>query len=102
MIRWLMVLAYPVLLLPLYLEWSRQQAEAQIDKMQRAVFNTPGAESPVPAPVLVVGAGLLGGYGLLSWLIGVKGWPRLLALVVGAPIGVAIFSMRQAQTGRQP
>ena len=95
MIRRLLVFAYPLLLVPLYLEWSRKQAEAQIDKMQRAVFNTPGAESPVPPPVVLAGVGLLGGYGILTWLVGVKGWPRLLALVVGAPLGVALFFLNR-------
>ncbi len=100
MLRLLLTFAYPILLLPIYLAWSFDQAEAQIDKMQRAVFNTPGAESPVPTPVVLAGASLLGGYGLLTWLVGVKGWVRVLALVVGAPIGVAVFAMRQAQRGR--
>jgi hypothetical protein len=97
MLRILMVFAYPILLLPLYLTWSAQQAEAQIDKMQRAVFNSPGAESPVPTPVVLAGVGLLGGFGLLTWALGVKGWVRVLALGVGAPVGVAIFALRQAQ-----
>jgi len=50
---------YLALLLPLYLIWSRQQIEEQIDKMQEAVFNTPGAESPVTPPMIIGGISLL-------------------------------------------
>jgi hypothetical protein len=97
--RFVVAVLYPTLLLPLYLAWSRGQAERQIDKMQRAVFNTPGAESPLPPAVIVGGVGLLGGYGLLTQGVGVRGWPRLLALVVGVPLGIALFLLRPAGRG---
>lgn len=100
MLRFLLSLAYPVLLTPLYLDWSRGQAEAQIDKMQRSVFNTPGAEAPVPATVLMGGVGLLVGYGLWTGLLGQRGWRRAVGLVLGVPLGVTIFSLRQAQPRR--
>lgn len=45
---------YLTSVLPIYLQWSRQQAEVQLDKMQGAVFNSPGAEAPV-TPAMVTG-----------------------------------------------
>ena len=96
MLRWLFAFAYPIFLTPFYLEWSRGQTEGQIDKMQAAAFNTPGTESPVPAPVLVGGAGLLIGFWLRTRLLGVRGWTRALAVLLGVPVGVAIFTQRQA------
>ena len=96
MLRLLATFLYPTLLIPLYLDWSRRQTEAQIDKMQRAVFNSPGTEAPVPPTVIVGGVGLLLGYGLLTSLIGARGWLRVAGLVLGAPVGVAIFMQRQA------
>ncbi len=50
---------YLAALLPLYLIWSRAQIEGQIDKMQEAVFNSPGAESPVTPPLIIAGITLL-------------------------------------------
>jgi hypothetical protein len=100
MFRLLIAIAYPALLIPLYLEWSRRQAEAQIDKMQRAVFNTPGSEAPVPPVVLALGALLIGGYWLTTRLFGVQGWLRVLGVLLGAPAGVAIFVQRQAGRGQ--
>lgn len=50
---------YLASLLPLYMIWSREQAERQIDKMQEAVFNSPGAESPLTPAVVVGGITLL-------------------------------------------
>ncbi|HXF62426.1 MAG TPA: hypothetical protein VNK95_12470 [Caldilineaceae bacterium] len=97
MIRFLLCLAYPVLLVPLYLSWSRSQAEAQIDKMQRAVFNTPGAEAPLPPVVLIGGLGLMAGYGLAARILGLPGWQRFLAIALGLPLGVAVYSLRQAE-----
>ena len=96
MLRLLIAFAYPILLIPLYLDWSRRQAESQIDKMQAAVFNTPGAESPVPPTVMVAGALLLVGYWMVTRLLAVPGWLRVLGAVLGVPVGVAIFSQRQA------
>jgi hypothetical protein len=98
-IRVLLVLAYPIFVIPFYLDWSRDQAESQIDKMQAAVFNSPGMEAPVPPPVLGVGALLMVGYWLLTRLCGVRGWARALALLLSAPVGVAIYTQRQAGQG---
>lgn len=98
MLRLLIALGYPILLVPLYLDWSRRQAEAQIDKMQRAVFNSPGAEAPVPPAVVVGGALLMLGYLGLTRLFEVPRWLRVLGVVIGTPVGVAIFTRRQ--TGR--
>jgi hypothetical protein len=94
-----MVLAYPVFAIPLYLDWSRRQAESQIDKMQQAVFNSPGMEAPVPPPVLVMGAFLMVGYWLLTRICNVRGWARALALLLSAPVGVAIYTQRQTRQG---
>ena len=100
MLRFLIVFAYPILLVPLYLEWSRRQAESQIDKMQRSVFNSPGMEAPVP-PLVVAGGGLLlVGYWLLTKIVGASGWLRAMGALVGAPVGVAIFTQRQAGQGK--
>lgn len=97
MIRFLICLLYPLLLTPIYLTWGRDQAETQIDKMQQAVFNTPGAEAPLPPRVLVAGLGVTTGYALWSRLLGIRrGW-SVLALVLGAPVGAAIFVLRQAE-----
>lgn len=96
MIRFIITFAYPILLVPLYLDWSRGQAESQIDKMQRSVFNSPGMEAPVPPRVLAVGALLLVGYWALTRLFGVQSWLQALGVLIGVPVGVGIFSQRQA------
>jgi hypothetical protein len=100
MLRLLVAFAYPIFIVPFYLEWSRRQTESQIDKMQRAVFNTPGAEAPLPPLVVVGGALLLLGYWGLTRLFGVPGWLRLLAALIGGPVGVMIFMQRQAGQGK--
>lgn len=100
MLRVFVAFAYPILLIPLYLDWSRRQAESQIDKMQRSVFNSPGVEAPVPPPVLLGGALLLLGYWGVTRLFGVQGWLRALAVLLGTPVGVAIFMQRQASQGK--
>ena len=96
MFRFLIAFAYPIFLIPLYLDWSRRQAESQIDKMQAAVFNTPGTEAPLPPVVMAAGALLLVGYWAVTQLLRVPGWLRVAGAVIGVPVGVAIFSQRQA------
>ena len=49
----------------LFLRWARSQSEGQIDKMQEAVFNSPGVEAPVPPRVFVAAFGLL----VVLWFI---------------------------------
>jgi len=45
----------------LFLGWARRETDARIGKMQDAAFDTPGAQSPLPASVLVAGGALLVG-----------------------------------------
>jgi hypothetical protein len=94
MLSFLAALAYPLLTLPSYLAWSRRQIEGQIDKMQAAVFNTPGAEAPVPPAVAVAGLGWLAGYGMVTAWLGIRGWRRALALVAGVSLGSAVYVLR--------
>jgi hypothetical protein len=63
---------------PFLLRWGRNQAEEQIDKMQAAVFNSPGAEAPIPTAV--VGS-----------LLGLSGWQKALSLLLGGAAGAANF-----------
>jgi hypothetical protein len=102
MIRFLLCLLYPVLLIPLYLDWSRRAAEGQIDKMQAAVFNSPGAEAPIPPAVIVAGVGLLLGYGLWGRLLGQPGGRRWAAMLLGAPLGVALMARRPSAARGRP
>ena len=76
--RFLFNLLATALALPYYLEWSRAQAEEQIDEMQRAAFNTPGAESPVTPAVILGGMGLLFGHFALARLLGLRFWQAVL------------------------
>ncbi|MEZ4725655.1 MAG: hypothetical protein R3E79_00815 [Caldilineaceae bacterium] len=57
---------YLAAVLPLYLQWSKQQAERQIDKMQEAVFNSPGAEPPVTPAVVAGGVTLLSSHFIIA------------------------------------
>ena len=57
---------YLASVMPLYLRWSRQQAEGQIDKMQGAVFNSPGAEAPVTPAMVTGGIAVLGSHFVIA------------------------------------
>ncbi|MEX1018517.1 MAG: hypothetical protein WDZ49_02605 [Litorilinea sp.] len=78
-------------LLPPFLRWGRAQAEFQIDKMQHAVFNSPGSEAPVPPPVAITGITLLSIHNLVSRWIGVRGPKWVLSLLLGSLAGMAIY-----------
>lgn len=82
---------FTAVLLPLFLSWSREQTEGQIDKMQEASFNTPGMESPITPPILAGGAGLLVGHFIVGGWLGQKGWQSFLSLLAGIGAGVALF-----------
>ena len=97
MLSFLAALAYPLLTVPFYLVWSRRQIEGQIDKMQAAVFNSPGAEAPVPPTVVVAGLGLLGGYATVTAWLGVRGWRRVVALALGVAVSSTLFLTRRVE-----
>ena len=95
MLRFILSILYTALLLPFYLRWSRQQAEAQIDKMQESVFNTPGAATPVPPLVIVGGAVLVGSHFLFGQAgLRLKGWQALFSWLFGLVAGLVIFMTR--------
>jgi hypothetical protein len=46
--------------------------------------------------VIIGGTALLVGYWIVTKLLGAPGWLRAAGIVLGAPVGVAIFTQRQA------
>jgi hypothetical protein len=93
MFRFLLSTFLTALALPFYLKWSRNQAEGQMDKMQRAVHGTPGSEAPLPPVVMLGGAGLLAGHWLITRLLGLRFWQAFLSLIlaIGAGFGFYFF-----------
>ncbi len=92
MSKFILSIFYTALLLPFYLRWSQQQTERQIDKMQDAVFNTPGAETIVTPPIVLGGLMLLGFHFLLGKrALGLKTWQTVLSLLMGVTAGLGIF-----------
>lgn len=79
------------LLLPPFLRWGRAQAEFQIDKMQHAVFNSPGSEAPIPPPVAITGLTLLSIHNVASRWLGIRGPLWVLSLITGSLVGMIWF-----------
>ncbi len=82
--RFLTSIALTAVIMVSFLRWAREQSERQIGKMQDAVFNSPGAESPVPPGVIATGIGLLVG----QWIVvrkvfRLKTWQTVVSLMVG-------------------
>jgi len=95
MLKFILSTLYTALLLPFYLGWSRQQAEAQIDKMQEGVFNSPGVGTPLPPVVIVGGLILIGTHFLFGQQgLRLKGWQALLSWLLGILGGLGIFMVR--------
>jgi hypothetical protein len=100
MFKFILSLLYPAVLLPLFLRWGGQQAEGQIDKMQAAVFNTPGAEAPVPPKVLLGGGMLIVGHLFVARaLLQQKGWQAWLGLLLGSALGVGLYLAKNSNNG---
>lgn len=80
-------------ILPIYLQWSRQQAERQIDKMQGAVFNSPGAESTMTPAMVVGGVAVLGSHFVISRKgLDLDNGDTLATMLLGGVLGFLIFS----------
>ncbi len=75
-------------LLPFYLQWGSARIEGQIDRMQEAVFNSPGTEAPIPPAVLIGGAALAATHLVLARrLFKLTPIQIILALVLGSVTG---------------
>lgn len=85
-----------------FFDWSRLQAEGQIDQMQKAAFDTPGAEAPIPPSVVAAGAGVLLGQLLLTRLLGLGAWGRWLSLLLGSAAGAAILAAKFRRPQNSP
>ena len=98
MLKFILSLLYPAVLLPLFLRWGGQQVEGQMDKMQAAAFNTPGAEAPVP-PQVLLGGGLflIGHFFVARTLLQQKGWQAWLSLLIGSALGMGLYLLNQSQ-----
>lgn len=94
MLNFLLSLLYSAVSLSFFWEWAQGRAEGQIDKMQDAVFNTPGAEAPVPPDVVLGGVGLLATHFVLGKLLKLSGWQSFLSLVLGIGVGVALVQRK--------
>ena len=76
-----------------FARWAKDQSDQQIRKMQTAVFNTPGAEAPVPPAVAGAAMSLLGAL----WTVGRRllrlgRGATLFGLVGGAAGGIVAFT----------
>lgn len=89
MIRFLLSGVLAALLTPAFINWSQDQAEEQLDKMQEAAFDTPGAEAPLPPVVFGALAAFLVGHFLLARLIFRLGaWSSFFSLILGGLAGL--------------
>lgn len=86
--------------LPLYLNWGRNYAEEQLNKMQEAAFSTPGAEAPVTPPMVVGGAVLVGSHFIWSRILGLRGWQAGASLIVGSMMGIGLFLWQSEEPAR--
>lgn len=79
-------------LVSLYLSWSVQQTEKQIDQMQESAFNSPGVEAPIP-PAVPLGALGLAALHLTvgSRFLRLKPLQAWLSLVFGATAGTILY-----------
>ena len=92
----------PALLFSVFLHRAQSDVEAQIDKMQEAAFNTPGAESPVSLPVVLGGLGLLAGHVVVGrGLFRLHGWRMLASLVMGVGAGIGLYAGQLGSHHRQ-
>lgn len=84
---------YLAAVLPLYLQWSRQQAEGQIDKMQGAVFNSPGAESTVTPAMVIGGVAVLGSHFVIARKgLDLDNGETLATMLLGGVLGFLTFA----------
>ncbi len=90
--RFLTSIALTAVIMVSFLRWASEQSERQIGKMQDAVFNSPGAESPVPPGVIATGIGLLVG----QWIVvrkvfRLKTWQTVVSLLTGGLLAAGVL-----------
>ncbi|MFO7634857.1 MAG: hypothetical protein R6W76_20075 [Caldilinea sp.] len=99
-LRMMISAALTALALPFYLRWAIDQSEDQLDKMQKAVHFTPGAESPLPPEVLAGAAGLSVSHFAVGRVLRLNWFQAFLSLIIGIALGVGVFAYRMA--GEEP
>jgi hypothetical protein len=100
MLKFLIGILYLTSSMPLYLGWARRRTDRQIDKMQEAAFNTPGAEAPITPDVLIGGLALLCGHFIFGQkVLKMPVWQTFFSFIFGAVAGVTIFLTKRHQEG---
>lgn len=106
MIKFCAAILYTASLLPLYLQWSRNEAERQIDRMQGAVFNSPGAEAPITPAVVVGGITLMTSHMVIAHkILALSMTKSFFSLILGGIIGFLgwqSFADRLQNKGERP
>jgi len=75
----------------LFLGWAKRETDAQIGKMQDAAFDTPGAQSPLPPPVLVSGVALAAGQmGLAKGVWRLSSSQAVISVLLGGAIAAVL------------
>jgi hypothetical protein len=77
-----------------FLDWARGKTEGQINKMQEAAFNTPGADAPVPIAVLMAGVSVVTAHFTVGRFLRLRRWQTLTSLMLGLGAGVFLFAKR--------
>ena len=102
MLKFFFSTLYLTALLPLYLIWSRGEVEGQLDKMQGAVFNSPGAEAPITPAVVVGGITLLTSHMVIARLtLQLSLTQSLLSMLLGGTVGYLGWQEWQKGQDRQ-
>ncbi|MEZ4870442.1 MAG: hypothetical protein R3C14_54440 [Caldilineaceae bacterium] len=83
---------YMASLLPIYFQWSREQSERQIDKMQSAVFNSPGAEATITPLILIGGVTILCSHFIIARKgLDLSNEEAVAGMVVGGGLGLVLY-----------
>lgn len=78
--------------IPYWLRWGVDQSERQIDKMQEAVFNSPGSQAPITPPMMLASSLLIGAHMLAGLTVFRLGLLRsLLSFLTSLALGLGLF-----------
>jgi hypothetical protein len=101
MFKFIAGVLYTTCLIPLYLQWSQTQVEEQINRMQEAVFNSPGMESPITPSIVVGGITLLTSHMVIARrVLQLSQFQAFSSMLLGGALGFLGWQQWQKQAQR--